>query len=307
MLKLFQEIPARGASRFSITRPAAISLPAIGKKSHQQGIQRTTDGHFVVSGSGSQSGYIYFAAGSSLKIIGVLAPVVRDFNHIGGIQVAEDILAAGYERLESGAAGTSVDCFTMLETPRLRRLWTTSRSIGIQPRTAGAIGLWRDGGTWLLLVANWDSERLDFYRSNGDDLFAVGTRFAPAGSWQFSANGFGAGSIDDRWEAYENINLFADRDGLLWFVGMHADWLRLNKSRDLLKADRADLYQLNISSSGITVTKRASKRFYRNGEGPRFRYGSGFRLNSDTGRFEVYSCEANLSNRGTVNRCNRWG
>jgi hypothetical protein len=25
--------------------------------------------------------------------------------------------------------------------------------------TAGAIGLWRDGGTWLLLVANWDSER----------------------------------------------------------------------------------------------------------------------------------------------------
>ena len=51
---------------------------------------------------------IYFAAGSSLKIIGVLTPVVRDFNHIGGIQVAEDILAAGYERLESGAAGTSV-------------------------------------------------------------------------------------------------------------------------------------------------------------------------------------------------------
>ena len=96
--------------------------------------------------------------------------------------------------------------------------------------TAGAIGLWRDGGTWLLLVANWDSERLDFYRSNGDDLVAVGTRFAPVGSWQFSANGFGAGSIDDRWEAYENINLFADRDGLLWFVGMHTDWLRLDKS-----------------------------------------------------------------------------
>ena len=308
MLKLFQEIPARGASRFSITRPAAISLPAIGKKSHQQGIQRTTDGHFVVSGSGSQSGYIYFAAGSSLKIIGVLAPVVRDFNHIGGIQVAEDILAAGYERLESGAAGTSVVLFYDVRdaaSPAAMDHLAIDRNSANS--TAGAIGLWRDGGTWLLLVANWDSERLDFYRSNGDDLFAVGTRFAPAGSWQFSANGFGAGSIDDRWEAYENINLFADRDGLLWFVGMHTDWLRSDKSIDLLKADRADLYQLNISSSGITVTKRASKRFYRNGEGPRFRYGSGFRLNSDTGRFEVYSCEANLSNRGTVNRCNRWG
>jgi hypothetical protein len=76
---------------------------------------------------------------------------------------------------------------------------------------------------------------------------------------------------------------------------------------DFLITDRADLYQLSISASGITVTKRANKRFYRNGQGPRFRYGSGFRLNSVSGKFEVYSCEANLSNLGRVNRCNRWG
>jgi hypothetical protein len=156
-------------------------------------------------------------------------------------------------------------------------------------------------------VANWDSERLDFYRSSGDDLFAVGTRFAPAGSWQYSADGFGEGSIDERWAPYENINLFADRDGLLWFVGMFTSFLKSTKTIGLLNADRADLYQFSIDSSDITVTKQASKRFYRNGEGPRFRYGSGFRLNSVTGKFEVYSCEANLSNRGRVNRCNRWG
>jgi hypothetical protein len=308
MLQLFQEIPARGALRFSITRPATISLPAIGKKSHQQGIQRTTDGQFVVSGSGSQSGYIYFAAASSLKIIGVLSPVVRDFSHIGGIQVAEDILATGYERLESGASGASVVLFYDVRdaaSPAALDHLTIDRNSA--NNTAGAIGLCRDGDTWLLLVANWDSERLDFYRSNGDDLFAGGTRFALVGSWEFSVNGFGAGSIDDGWEAYQNINLLADRDGSLWFVGMHTDWLKANNSIDVLKTDRADLYQLSIGSSEITVTKRANKRFYRNGEGPRFRYGSGFRLNGVTSRFEVYSCEANLSNGGTVNRCNRWG
>ena len=76
---------------------------------------------------------------------------------------------------------------------------------------------------------------------------------------------------------------------------------------DFLISDWADLYQLSLASSGITVTKRANKRFYRNGQGPRFRYGSGFRLNSVTDKFEVYSCEANLSNLGRVNRCNRWG
>jgi hypothetical protein len=233
---------------------------------------------------------------------------VGDFNHIGGIQVAEDILAAGYERLESGAAGTSVVLFYDVRdaaSPVALDHLTIDRASA--NNTAGAIGLCRDGGTWLLLVANWDSERLDFYRSNGDDLFAGGTRFASVGNWEFSVDRFGAGSIDNRWEAYENINLFADSDGSLWFVGMHTSWLKSKKSIDILNADRADLYQLNIGSSGITVTKRASKRFYRNREGPRFRYGSGFRLNSVTGRFEVYACEANLSNRGTVNRCNRWG
>src|SRR6195256_3915502 len=111
MLNLFLAIPARRASRFSIVRPAGINLPAIGLTSHQQGIQRTTGGDFVVSGSGLQSGYIYFADRSSLNIIKVLSPMVRSFNHIGGIQVADDILAAGYERSESGAAGTSVVLF----------------------------------------------------------------------------------------------------------------------------------------------------------------------------------------------------
>jgi len=76
---------------------------------------------------------------------------------------------------------------------------------------------------------------------------------------------------------------------------------------DFLISDWADLYQLSIAATGISVAKRASKRFYRSGAGPRFRYGSGFRLNSVTGKLEVYSCEGNLSNLGRVNRCNRWG
>ena len=343
MLELFREIPSRGASRFSIVRPAAVNLPQIGLKSHQQGIQRTAGGDFVVSGSGLRSGYIYFADRSSLKIGEVLTPVVSNFNHFGGIQVADDILAAGYERFESGAAGTSVVLFydvRNVASPAALDHLTTERTSGGE--TAGAVGLCRDGASWLLLVANWDSDRLDFYRSDSDDLVAPTTRFALVGIWELGANGLGAGSIDDRWGVYENINLFVDEDGSLWFVGMEtvffrpdisidplkletevlksgADILTLDTEMlrpgsdllipgiDLLISDRADLYQLSIAASGITVTKRANKRFYRSGQGPRFRYGSGFRLNSVTGKFEVYSCEANLSNLGRVNRCNRWG
>jgi hypothetical protein len=343
MLELFREIPSRGASRFSIVRPATVNLPPIGPKSHQQGIQRTTGGDFVISGSGLPSGYIYFADRSSLKIGEVLTPVVSNFNHFGGIQVAEDILAAGYERFESGAAGSSVVLFydvrNVSSPAALDHLTIERTSAG---ETAGAVGLCRDGGSWLLLVANWDSDRLDFYRSDSDDLVATTTRFALVGTWELSANCLGAGSVDDRWGVYENINLFADEDGSLWFIGMETVFLRPDVSIDPLKfetevlksgtdvlsletemveansdllipgidfliSDRADLYQLSIAPSGITVIKRANKRFYRNGQGPRFRYGSGFRLNSVTDKFEVYSCEANLSNLGRVNRCNRWG
>jgi hypothetical protein len=350
MLELFREIPSRGASRFSIVRPATVNLPPIGPKSHQQGIQRTTGGDFVVSGSGSEVGYIYFADRSSLKIRKVLTPVVGSFNHFGGIQVADNILAAGYERFESGAADTSVVLFydvrNVASPGALDHLTIERTSSG---ETAGAVGLCRDSTSWLLLVANWDSDRLDFYRSDNVDLFATTTRFALVGTWQFSANGLGAGSVDDRWGTYENINMFADENGTLWFVGMETVFLLpdisseplrlgtdvlksetevltsgtgvlksgtevlksgtdlLTPGLDFLKSDSADLYQLTIASDDITVTKRANKRFYRNGEGPRFRYGSGFRLNSITGKFEVYSCEANLSNLGRVNRCNRWG
>jgi hypothetical protein len=350
MIELFREIPSRGASRFSIVRPAAVNLPTIGPKSHQQGIQRTRGGDFVVSGSASRVGYIYFADRSNLKIGEVLTPVVSNFNHFGGIQVADDILAAGYERSESGAAGTSVVLFydvrNVASPVSLDHLTIERTAAG---ETAGAVGLCRDGVNWLLLVANWNSDRLDFYRSDSDDLVAPTTRFAFAGTWQLSANGLGAGSIDDRWGVYENINLFADEGGSLWFVGMETVFLRpgisidplkleteglksgtdvltldaealqsgtdllipgtdlLVPGIDLLISDWADLYQLSIASTGITVTKRAKKRFFRNGAGPRFRYGSGFRLNSVTGKFEVYSCEANLSNLGRVNRCNRWG
>jgi hypothetical protein len=343
MLEQFREIPSRGASRFSIVRPANVSLPPIGPKSHQQGIQRTTGGDFVVSGSGLRSGYIYFADRSSLKIGEVLTPVVSNFNHIGGIQLTDDILGAGYERFESGATGTSVvllyDVRNVGSPAALDHLTIERTSAG---ETAGAVGLCRDGATWLLLVANWDSDRLDFYRSDSDNLFATTTRFALLATWRVAIDGLGAGSIDDRWGVYENINLFADGDGSLWFIGMETVFLRpdisidplklgpdalkagrdvltldtellkpdndlLSSGIDFLISDWADLYQLSIASSGVTVTKRAKKRFFRNGAGPRFRYGSGFRLNSISRKFEVYSCEANLSNLGRVNRGNRWG
>jgi hypothetical protein len=104
----------------------------------------------VVSGSGLRSGYLYFADRSSLKIEKVLTPVVSDFNHIGVIQVTDDILGAGYERFESGAAGTSVVLFYDVRnaaSPATLDHLTIERTSAEE--TAGAVGLCRDGFSWL--------------------------------------------------------------------------------------------------------------------------------------------------------------
>ena len=73
------------------------------------------------------------------------------------------------------------------------------------------------------------------------------TRFALVGTWELNANGLGAGSIDDRWGVYENINLFADEDGSLWFIGMETVFLRPDVSIDPLK------FETEVLKSGTDI------------------------------------------------------
>ena len=305
---MFNAVNPEKAVKFLITRPDHIALPdgAGSGPYHQQGIQKTIRGEFVVSGSASHTGYIYFTD-SDCNIVNLICPSYDNFNHAGGLQVIDDILVTGYERLENGASGTSKILFYDIRdvrNPRPLTHLTIARDASYS--TAGAVALCPYQNVWLLLVANWDANRLDFYLSNMNDLRNPAARFpaSPNGCWSKSANGLGPGSIDQNWEAYQNINMFT-QPGFFWFpptywfIGMHTNWTPSKK-------DWADLYQLTYNGNNSIITKRGKMHFKRNGSGPRFGYGAGYYYNKITNRFEVFSIEARLSDGGVKNRCNVW-
>lgn len=301
----FAAIPPGKPTHWLVTRPATISMPrrSWGDPNwHQQGIQKTAQGGWVVSGSAPDVGYLYFS-NPAHEIVNVVTPEAwteppdpQGMNHLGGLQVAGDLLAVGYERYQCRRRGTSKIVFydiADIGAPVALDHLTITRAR--QGETAGAVGLIQLEDRWLVLVANWDAMRIDGYTSNAADLRHRGTHFGvvPEWSWSAATHGLAPGSIDRRWGAYQNINLFGEagvtpRPDELWFVATHAHW--------------ADLYHLDLGAGDPMVTKVGKKRF---AGGRDFSQAAGLYRDNTTGCFEVYAAEAHLRD-GTTSRVDCW-
>lgn len=260
-------------------------------------------------------------------------PIYLPNNHLGGCQVVEtgreeEVLAVGYGRLnyEDDSHGTSTVFFYQLgPRPQIITRLTIDRWAAGN-NAADAVGLTRSvalDGTpagWLLVVANYQAQRLDFYTAPGtvfDDDPNSTDHFTPAGSWAASIRLYTT-IKDTNWEAYRNVNLFTQSNGSLWLIGMHMS--------DQKNEDWADLYSLYnpdilgtawgtwalgsstpSPASGWSLTKMGKMHFTRKHDGPRFEYGAGYYYNDATQCFEVYDCEGHLSGSGrTQIRCSRW-
>jgi hypothetical protein len=250
-------------------------------------------------------------------------------NHLGGCQVVvtgreEEVLAVGYGRLnyEDDSHGTSTILFYRLDSPpRLLSSLLIDR-LAAGNNAADAVGLTRSvapDGTlagWLLVVANYHAERLDFYTAPGTVFDDAADRFTPSGIWSASAKLYTTIN-DTNWAAYQNVNLFTQSNGSLWLIGMH-----MNDHKNEDWADLYSLYNPNLlgtawgtwamagtqpPAGGWALTKMGKMHFTRKHDGPRFKYGAGYYYNGATKCFEVYGCEGNLSGSGrTQIRCSRW-
>jgi hypothetical protein len=306
---IFDAVPSDGAAKFRIKRPPGILMPEGYNKGshHMQSIQKTKRGEFVVSGSASKTGYIYFTS-KDYEVLHVVCPEVYDINqnrlnHAGGCQVVDDILVVGLERSRSRKNGTSHILFYDVQdirNPKFLPHLSVSRTL--KKSTAGAVSLTNYLDKWLLLVANWGSQRLDFYLSNRGDLTHPDAFFGsgPWCSWSKDINGFTPDSLDDHWNSYQNFNMFTRNSArdVAWLIGMYID------KKDP-KINWADLYQVVFEGGQAVVTKKRTKPFHRSGHGPRFKYSSGFFFNEPQGCFEVYAGEKHLG-KETTNRCNKW-
>lgn len=299
ILQTFEKMRENQAVPFNITNNNGLSFPRISGSKHQQSIQKTNNGEFVITGSANEIGYFYLTD-SAHNIIQVITPEHegKDYNHLGGCQVADNILAVGYERLSAGKKGTSAILFYNIadvNNPQALSHLTINRND--ENSTAGAVALMKCAGHWLLIVANWGAARLDFYRSTESDLTKVDADFgSPFASWQ-------ADNRDDQvhgWGGYQNINLFSyiSSDDI-FMIGMHTHSYISNE-------DWADLYQITLTGNNVSLVKKRNKHFIRANEGPRFRHGSGCFFDADAKLFQMYSCERNLDSNTQHNRCNKW-
>lgn len=308
LLNAFNDLDGASPQTFTLIQEDTFLTLPVGHDNmfyHQQGIQKLANGGFAISGSARDMGYIYLT-NSDLKVTSVITPEFRNqanekYNHLGGFQVSENILAIGLERLESRANGTSLILFynvADIEHPVfLEHLSIIRNDVGTQ--TAGAVGLVNLGDHWIVMVANWDAARVDMYRSNHGDLSLEHTHFSkkPDLSWKPEL-GFREGSIDEEWGNYQNINLFSSSNkDELWMIAIYS------KRAGLAQENWADLYQLSLSETEISLHKKSKKRF--ESTGPIFKDGGGFFYNTKTAAFEVYACSRNMDADGR-SVGNRW-
>ncbi len=86
---------------------------------------------------------------------------------------------------------------------------------------------------------------------------------------------------EDGWQAYQNLNLFADSRGRLWIVGMHTDKVPFMK-------DWADLWKVHLQADGqFRMSKEGKKHHVSSTDGSRFLWGSGYCYNRSRSLFEV--------------------
>jgi hypothetical protein len=301
----FNQVNPNNAAKFQIQQPSAVKMPSGAENSstyHQQGIQKTDQGAFIVSGSATSQGYFYIVDSNNTIVSLLTVPDTfqkNHFNHMGGCQQFLNVLAVGCENYNAGKTGTSVVLFYDVHDIYNPALLPTMIERNESGLTAGEVAITLYDNRWLVVVGNYDCNSLTFYQTPGGNLSAG---FQPFAVWN-SSSGFAPGSIDKNWGAYQNINLFVDADGTLYLIGMHSEGAE-NK-------DWADLYKVVLTPGTpytAALTKVANKHFYRNGDGPRFDYGSGFYPNPQTGSFEVYACSAHIDkiDGKNVSRCNQW-
>lgn len=304
VLTAFNRVSPINAEQFLLALPSSIKLPAGADGGafnyyHQQGFQKTSQGGFIVSGSADSQGYFYTTDSSNtiLKVLTV-PDAYKSYNHMGGCQVCNGVLAVGCEDYDEGANGTSVVLFYTLadlSNPLLTSTTIVRDSDGL---TAGEVGITNYDGGWLVAVGNWNCNSLTFYKnktgniSDGFDAFAL---------WNKSS-GLATGSIDTDWAEYQNVNLFTDSYSNLYLIGM------LTQGSE--NEDIAELYSVVLPSNAggdVTMTKIARQHFTRSEDGPRFEYGSGYYRNTD-GTFEVYACSGHIDkiHGKHVSRCNHW-
>ncbi len=260
--------------------PYPIQLPGGG---HLQGVQYfefAGSSRIYLSGSSDTVAYLMdYAPDISNAPVSFYTLLPKPLKHAGGIQVWKNYLIVGVE--DNSARDTSVVLIYALQktTATLIPVITISRSGPFERATAGASGMEIWNKQHIVVVANWNSRDLDFYRSNGKALDDPACSFTYWKSWN-KALANTSDWIDPYFRSYQNINLIPDSDGGLLMTGFAREGQK----------HYADIYCIeleeNIASENI-LRKIYSREFFPD----QTSFSAGAGLYIDDQSLKVYSCD----------------
>jgi len=278
---------------------------------HQQGMYCLNQGNgdFIVVGSAKENpGYFYTIkdnkgyCGNGDKKYWTIDDVMT---HPGGIQVAESLLVIGNEQYNGAETRTDrsnirfYDISDEDNVSELKHLKIERRGDGM---ISSAIGLTKLGEQWIMAIRG--KRTMDFYSMKGDPTNSA-NKFEELSSIDLKANDM---------KDFQCANLFigtTDSDDKIYLIGM---------PDGSTNSDECWLYLLNTNkndqgkiTSIISATQLVHKHFYRNGDGPRFKWascacfipsnGAGSTGATD-GKFRIYSASAHVDDKKI--RCNWW-
>lgn len=203
------------------------------------------------------------------------------FNHAGGIQISDNVLAVGVEDF-NGRKKSKVKFFDLRDFRRPIELGhlEVNRSSNIKKRkTAGAVGLIKLNDRYLMITGSWNSETIDFYYSNMEDLLNTSCRFELFDSWEIAKENKNDW-IDKNWGGYQFLNLVSFDNSNIYLIGGHNssphDWI--------------DLYKIELASppSHVRLVK-VSKRHLFCDPDPSFEFAGGIII--DGTRLHVIATE----------------
>lgn len=262
---------------------------------HLQGVQlKQNNGNKYAVLTGSSDSYSYFAVvklGEKSEVISVNRILDKPFKHAGGFQIFQNYMAVGVEDNDKkDKSKIYIYDISNPEKPAVTPFFEIERKGELLRSTAGCVGITSYKNEILLVVGDWDTKHLDFYRCNFENrdkslaqlIYTIDTEKMSKSGWS-----------DENWYSYQNINLLTDNNEL-YFVGLGKN----NQDKDV-----ADLFSLKEDKNGnFGLTKLVSKIINSTNQ-CNFKAAAGVYI-SESGNPEIVSVGYNLKNENKKNYLN---
>ncbi|VAX15769.1 hypothetical protein MNBD_IGNAVI01-489 [hydrothermal vent metagenome] len=270
------------------------SLEVNNNGGHLQGVQYyeyNQNGYYFLTGSSDKySYYSVLKMDQNSFVISINKILDKPFKHAGGFQIYQNLMAIGVE--DNSARDRSKVFIYRIENPEKppsKPLAVIERSGKKKRATAGCVGIIEVDKYILVVVGDWDTKHLDFYRIEKEKLFSNDETFKLVHS-------IDAGELDksewvnNSWLSYQNINLIKDSSGKLYLAGLGSN----DKDENIL-----DLFSIETEGlNSFNLKKIHTKIFIRNKE-VNFDWGAGVYM-TDNNQLKVFSCEAHIQKESRI-------